>query len=147
MPRPPGALRHPDRDPVARVLAALWREAQARRAEERQAGEQDPLDAGPAARPDPQRVLRLSQRLGMQAMACVSDAMLGNRTALVPGSADLLATLFALWAEAGLDPSEVWTELHKREQLGSLLMQLNQAQGEVRRRVLKPWRVDSTKLP
>jgi phosphoribosyl-ATP pyrophosphohydrolase len=127
-------MRHPT-DPalVARVLAALWRRAEERRRH----------DSGAGAR----RIRRLSQRLGLQAMRCVSDAMLADRAALVPGSADLLTTLFALWAETGLDPSEVWTELHKREQLGSLLMQLNQAQGNVKRRVLKPWRVDSTKLP
>ena len=138
-------MRHPT-DPtlVARVLAALWRRAEERRRHDSGAGAAD--DGFPAP-PDARRVRRLSQRLGLQAMRCVSDAMLADRAALVPGSADLLATLFALWAETGLDPSEVWTELHKREQLGSLLMQLNQAQGNVKRRVLKPWRVDSTKLP
>ena len=121
--------QHPDADSV---LSALW---------------QDARPAGTASPSDPARVRRLAQALGEQAMQCVADTLGGHRAGVVQGSADLLETLVSLWAACGLSPDEIWIELHKREQLGSLLMQLNQAQSQVPRRLLKPWRVDSTKLP
>ena len=120
---------HPDADSV---LSALWQAA-------RPAG-----DAGPV---DPARIRQLAQALGEQAMQCVSDALGARRAEVVRQSADMIGTLLWLWAACGLSPDEIWIELHKREQLGSLLMQLNQAQSQVPRRLLKPWRVDSTKLP
>jgi phosphoribosyl-ATP pyrophosphohydrolase len=127
---------------VVQALEAVWQSVETERAIV--VGTTGPHGV---AQRDQQRVARLSQRFGTQALGCVSDAMIRDREALVRHSADLLATLLAIWAETGLDPREVWVELHKREQLGSLLMQLNQAQSQVPRRVLKPWRVDSTKLP
>ncbi len=92
-------------------------------------------------------IRRLAQELGLHAMQCVADSLAGERTALVQSSASMLQTLLSLWAACGLSPGEIWTELHKREQLGSLLMQLNQAKSQAPRRLLKPWRIDSTKLP
>ncbi len=114
------------------VLSALWRGAE---------------PAAAAAPADPIRIRRLAQALGEQAMQCVAGTLGGHRAEVVRHSADLLETLVSLWSACGLSPDEIWIELHKREQLGSLLMQLNQAQGQVPRRLLKPWRVDSTKLP
>ena len=110
------------------VMALLWR-----------AGTSEPADAA-LVRP-------LAQRFGEQALRCVADALDARRAALVQDSASLLATLVSLWKACGLSPEEIWIELHKREQLGSLLMQLNQAKSQAPRRLLKPWRVDSTKLP
>ena len=121
--------QHPDAETV---LSAMWRDAE---------------PAVAAAPTDPVRTRRLAQALGEQAMQCVADSLGGRRGDVVRHSADLLETLVSLWAACGLSPDEIWIELHKREQLGSLLMQLNQAQGQVPRRLLKPWRVDSTKLP
>ena len=121
--------QHPDANSV---LSALWPDAR---------------PAGSTSPPDPARVRRLAQALGEQAMRCVAGTLGGRRAEVVQGSADLLETMVSLWAACGLSPDEIWIELHKREQLGSLLMQLNQAQSQVPRRVLKPWRVDSTKLP
>lgn len=117
------------------VLAALWQRSR------------DAQAAGNAIAPDPARVRRLAQELGEQAMQCVSDTLLGERESLVQQSASVLETLASLWNACGLSPDEIWIELHKREQLGSLLMQLNQAQSRAPRRLLKPWQVDSTKLP
>lgn len=121
--------QHPDADGV---LRALWQTMQ---------------PAGEALPSDQARIRRLAQALGEQAMQCVADTLGGQRAEVVRHSADLLETLVSLWAACGLSPDEIWIELHKREQLGSLLMQLNQAQSQVPRRLLKPWRVDSTKLP
>ncbi len=120
--------QHPDADSV---LSVLW--------------QAQPADAAQPA--DPVRIRQLAQALGEQAMQCVADTLGAHRGEVVRRSADLLETLVSLWAACGLSPDEIWIELHKREQLGSLLMQLNQAQSQVPRRLLKPWRVDSTKLP
>ena len=108
------------------------------------------VDAIPADTPAAERavlVRQLAQQFGEHAMQSVADTIGGRRAALVQASASLLQTLLSLWVACGLSPNEIWTELHKREQLGSLLMQLNQAQSRAPRRLLKPWRIDSTKLP
>lgn len=102
---------------------------------------------GRLAAPDQALVRPLAQELGEHAVQCVTDAIGHRHEALVQISASVLETLISLWSVCGLTPDEIWVELHKREQLGSLLMQLNQAQAQVPRRLLKPWRVDSTKLP
>lgn len=99
------------------------------------------------AHAEPAPVKRLAQEFGEQAMQCVAHTLENRHDALVQSSASVLRTLVELWAASGLTPDEIWIELHKREQLGSLLMQLNQAQSQAPRRLLKPWRVDSTKLP
>jgi phosphoribosyl-ATP pyrophosphohydrolase len=125
-----------DQNPTAElVLAALWRQS---------AGGDS---SRPAVPPDAARIKRLAQELGEQAMQCVADTIGSRRADLVQNSARVLETLVSLWAACGLSPDEIWIELHKREQLGSLLMQLNQAKSRAPRRLLKPWRVDSTKLP
>ncbi len=103
--------------------------------------------AGPAAAEPAARVRRLAQEFGQHALQGVADTINDQPAALVQSSASLLQTLLSLWAACGLSPEEIWIELHKREQLGSLLMQLNQAPGQAPRRLLKPWRIDSTKLP
>lgn len=110
----------------------------------RLSSERPESDGAPA---EPARVKRLAQEFGEQAMLSVTHTLGGRREALVQSSATMLRTLVELWAASGLTPDEIWIELHKREQLGSLLMQLNQAQSQAPRRLLKPWRVDSTKLP
>ena len=120
---------------AASALPTLWNRA----TRDAAAG---PSDADPAA-----LIRRLAQELGLHAMQGVADSLAGERAALVQSSASMLQALLSLWAACGLSPNEIWTELHKREQLGSLLMQLNQAQGQAPRRLLKPWRIDSTKLP
>ncbi len=134
-PTPPGPrLTRPSAD-AATTLPVVWDRA----ARDAAAG----LHAA-----DPAEVIRrLAQELGRHALQGVADTLAGERAALVQSSASMLQTLLSLWAACGLLPTEIWTELHKREQLGSLLMQLNQAQGEAPRRLLKPWRIDSTKLP
>ncbi|WP_419730848.1 hypothetical protein [Lichenicola sp.] len=98
-----------------------------------------------AIAPAPTRAL--AQELGDQAMQCIADTLGRRHEGVVRSSAAVLETLVELWAVCGLTPDEIWIELHKREQLGSLLMQLNQAQSRTPRRLLKPWKVDSTKLP
>ena len=88
----------------------------------------------------------VAQETGEDAFACIAAAICQDRAALLSCSASLLAALTLLWAAAGVEPEEIWMELHKRERLGSLLHEM--ARGDrPKRRAAQPWRVDSTKLP
>jgi len=57
---------------------------------------------------------RVAQKLGEEAVETVIAALSGERRALVAESADLLFHLLVLWADAGLRPAEVMTELARR---------------------------------
>ena len=88
----------------------------------------------------------VAREAGEDAFACIAAAASQDAPALVAHSASLLAATTLLWAAAGVEPDEVWMELHKRERLSSLLQEM--AGGErPKRRAGHPWRVDSTKLP
>lgn len=57
---------------------------------------------------------KIAQKLGEEAVETVIAALAQDRDALVAESADLLYHLAVLWAEAGVDPAEVWAELDRR---------------------------------
>ncbi len=114
------------------VFAALW-EAALREASSRDL-------AAPATRRG------VAREAGEDAFACIAAAASQDAPALVAHSASLLSAATLLWAAAGVEPDEIWMELHKRERLSSLLQEM--AGGErPKRRSGRPWRVDSTKLP
>ncbi len=67
---------------------------------------------------------KIAQKLGEEAVEALIEAVrLGagttppeaGRAALAAESADLLYHLLVLWADAGLDPAEVWAALAARE--------------------------------
>ena len=58
---------------------------------------------------------KIAQKLGEEAVETVIAALSGDKQALAGESADLLYHLLVLWAEAGLDPADVWAELGRRE--------------------------------
>lgn len=89
----------------------------------------------------------MAQEAGEDAFDCIAAATLGDPAALLAGSASLLSALTLLWAAAGVEPDEIWMELHKRERLGSLLHEMTTGESRPIRRTSRPWRVDSTKLP
>jgi phosphoribosyl-ATP pyrophosphohydrolase len=96
---------------------------------------------------DPAGLLRLARQTGVEAVGCIASATVQDGAALVRSSASLLYAVTLLWAAAGVEPDEIWMELHKRERLGSLLHQMTTGEGRPKRRLGQPWRVDSTKLP
>ncbi len=53
-------------------------------------------------------------------MEAVIEAMRDDRAALTAESADLLYHLTVLWADAGLDPADVWAELEARTGVSGL---------------------------
>jgi phosphoribosyl-ATP pyrophosphohydrolase len=58
---------------------------------------------------------KIAQKLGEEAVEAVIEAVRGDRDKLAQESADLLYHLLVLWADAGLNPAEVWQVLAARE--------------------------------
>jgi phosphoribosyl-ATP pyrophosphohydrolase len=60
---------------------------------------------------------KMAKKLAEEAAEVAIDAVQGNRSAVILESADLLYHLCVLWAQAGITPDEVWTELDRREKM------------------------------
>lgn len=58
---------------------------------------------------------KIAQKVGEEAVETVIEAMRGDRQKLAEESADLLYHLLVLWADAGLDPAEVFAILEGRK--------------------------------
>jgi phosphoribosyl-ATP pyrophosphohydrolase len=58
---------------------------------------------------------KIARKLGEEAVEAVTAALAGGKPELVAESADVLYHLLVLWADAGIDPAEVWAELARRE--------------------------------
>lgn len=58
---------------------------------------------------------RIAQKVGEEAVEAVIEAIRGNRQKLAAESADLVYHMLVMWADAGINPSDVWAELSKRE--------------------------------
>jgi len=64
---------------------------------------------------------RCAQKLGEEALETALAAAAGRRAAVVSESADLLYHLLVLWAATSVTPSEVWSELARREGTSGLI--------------------------
>ena len=58
---------------------------------------------------------KVAQKFGEEAVECLIEAVSGNGAKLIGESADVLYHLIVLWVDAGLQASEVWSELQRRE--------------------------------
>ena len=58
---------------------------------------------------------KIACKTGEEAVEVIVAALGEGRERLATESADLLYHLLVLWADAGLEPAEVWTELAARE--------------------------------
>jgi len=58
---------------------------------------------------------KIAQKVGEEATEVVIDAVAGNRENVVKESADLWYHLNVLWADMGITPTDVFTELSQRE--------------------------------
>jgi phosphoribosyl-ATP pyrophosphohydrolase len=63
---------------------------------------------------------KVAQKFGEEAVECLIEAVAGNRDALVGESADVLYHLLVMWVAAGVEPAQVWAELHRREGVSGL---------------------------
>ncbi len=64
---------------------------------------------------------KVAQKFGEEAVECLIEAALGNRDALISESADVLYHLLVMWVAAGIEPADVWAELHRREGVSGVL--------------------------
>jgi phosphoribosyl-ATP pyrophosphohydrolase len=60
---------------------------------------------------------KIAKKLAEEAVEVVIDAMQNDNPAVIRESADLLYNLVVLWVSAGIDPSEVWAEMKRRERM------------------------------
>jgi len=67
---------------------------------------------------------KVAKKLAEEAIEVVIDAMRGDRDAVVRESADLLYNLVVLWADAGIQPQDVWAEMERREKMLGLAEKL-----------------------
>jgi phosphoribosyl-ATP pyrophosphohydrolase len=58
---------------------------------------------------------RIAQKVGEEAVEAVIEAIRGNRQKLVAESADLIYHMLVMWADAGVNPADVWAELTRRD--------------------------------
>lgn len=58
---------------------------------------------------------KITQKVGEEAVEVVIDATSGDAEGVVKESADLLYHLSVLWADMGIKPNDVWSELEARE--------------------------------
>ncbi len=58
---------------------------------------------------------KIAQKVGEEAVECALAAVQDDRAEIVKESADLLYHLLVLWADAGIDPEEIYAELERRE--------------------------------
>lgn len=58
--------------------------------------------------------LKIAQKVGEEAVETVLAAAASGPQELVSESADLLFHLSVLWADCGVEPSDVWRELERR---------------------------------
>jgi phosphoribosyl-ATP pyrophosphohydrolase len=63
---------------------------------------------------------KIAQKVGEEAVEAAIEAVLRNRPALIAESADLLYHLLVLWADAGLQPTQIWAELARREGISGI---------------------------
>ena len=89
------------------VLDRLWGVVMSRR-------EADPTTSH-SARLLSRGTAKVAQKFGEESVECIIEAVVGNKSALVAESADVLYHLLVLWVSAGVHPSEVWAELERRE--------------------------------
>ncbi|MBL8832473.1 MAG: phosphoribosyl-ATP diphosphatase [Rhodospirillales bacterium] len=57
---------------------------------------------------------KIAQKVGEEAVEVVIEAIRNNRKRLVDESADLMYHLLVLWADAHIEPHEIWDELARR---------------------------------
>lgn len=64
---------------------------------------------------------KIAQKVGEEAVELSIAAVMKDREEIISESADLLYHLAVLWADAGVDPAEIYAKLAEREGLSGLI--------------------------
>jgi phosphoribosyl-ATP pyrophosphohydrolase len=79
---------------------------------------------------------KVAQKFGEEAVECLIEAVAGNRDAMIGESADVLYHLLVLWVSAGVDATDVWAELMRREGISGIAEKAARAKPMAARRAL-----------
>ncbi|MFM7344135.1 MAG: phosphoribosyl-ATP diphosphatase [Tagaea sp.] len=63
---------------------------------------------------------KIAQKVGEEAVEVVIEAVKNKRERTISESADLMYHLLVLWADARIEPREVWAELARREGMSGI---------------------------
>lgn len=63
---------------------------------------------------------KIAQKVGEEGVELALAAVQKNREEVISESADLLYHMFVLWADAGIEPAEIYAKLADREGLSGL---------------------------
>lgn len=63
---------------------------------------------------------KIAQKVGEEAVEVVIEAVKNKRERTISESADLMYHLLVLWADARINPHEVWAELARREGMSGI---------------------------
>lgn len=58
--------------------------------------------------------VKIAKKVAEEAVEVGHEAILKDRRGTIEESADLLYNLVVLWADAGLNPADVWAEMERR---------------------------------
>ncbi|MBE7635807.1 phosphoribosyl-ATP diphosphatase [Sneathiella sp. P13V-1] len=64
---------------------------------------------------------KIAQKVGEEGVELALAAVQNNRDEVISESADLFYHMFVLWADAGVEPSEIYAKLAEREGLSGLV--------------------------
>lgn len=77
---------------------------------------------------------KMAKKVAEEAIELSLEALQGNRQAAIRESADLIYNLTVLWAALGLQPTDIWAELDRRERLYGMAEKLPKGSGTPRRK-------------
>lgn len=64
---------------------------------------------------------KIAQKVGEEGVELALAAALKDREEVISESADLIYHMFVLWADAGVDPAEIYAKLAERQGLSGLV--------------------------
>ena len=64
---------------------------------------------------------KIAQKVGEEGVELALAAALKDRDEVISESADLIYHMFVLWADAGVDPAEIYAKLAERQGLSGLV--------------------------
>lgn len=73
---------------------------------------------------------KIAQKVGEEAVEVVIEAVREKRDRLIAESADLMYHLLVMWADARINPAEIWEELARREGVSGVAEKQSRTNGD-----------------